>query len=137
MGHADAVVLRQFHVEQTQCIVAILALVLQRAVEGEQQTTVVILTIRRIINMVTNLLLGQRTAPDHEVVEQALAGRRALATQDNRVVALQDITIPCLRCHEHAIDIEMCIVFFHLRVVSQGDMVPLVQLPHLVFRPIL
>ena len=48
----------------------ILTLVLQRAIKGQQQTAVLILDIRCVIEMCLYLLLSESTAPDSKVVDQ-------------------------------------------------------------------
>ena len=70
MWRTDAVVTSQNGVHQRGGVIMILTLVLQRAIKGQQQTAVLILDIRCVIEMCLYLLLSESTAPDSKVVDQ-------------------------------------------------------------------
>ena len=85
----DAVVLYQNGIHQRGGVIMVLALILQGAVESQQQAAVSVLTVRSVVNMCLYLLLREGSAPDGKIVDLSLlivAISRG-TSDDDRIIA--------------------------------------------------
>ena len=130
----DGIVFRENDIHQRRRIIMILALVLQRTVESQEQTAILVLSIRRIVDMRLNLLLCEGTAPNGKIIDQCflfIAICRS-SSDDDRIIAYCYLALLGVCTHKHTIDIEIEVILFLFRVIGQGYMVPITVVFYLI-----
>ena len=115
-------------VEQRCGVIVILALVLQRAVESEQQAAVGVRGIGHVVDVLADLLLSQRAAVNGEVIHHGTRGIPTVvifASDDDGVVADAQRAVLGIHTYKQSIHIEADVVFLFIGIVGEGDMMPL------------
>ena len=127
MWRTYAVVGLQVILQQRGGVVVVLALVLQRTVEGEKQAAVLVLGVGQVVDVLPDLLFREGAAKDGEVVDVGLihiivAG--IAGADDDGVVAHNDGAFLGAGVYEHAVNVEPDVVLLHMGIVGQGHVVP-------------